>query len=82
MREIKKDDGCPQDVIDFLNQICQRHILSDAGQRLYAANLARIYALAEEDVKLGNQAFPDARYSDFLLVSGAGAASGSSKTIN
>ena len=79
MQEIKKEQACPQHVVDFLNQICQRQMLSDAAQRLYAANMARIYALAEEDVKNGDQSFPPPQHSDFLLAHGAGDTAG---TIN
>lgn len=75
MREIKKEDACPQHVIDFLNQICQRRMLSDAAQRLYAANMARIYALAEDDVHMGDVPFPAADKSDFLALPGQGARS-------
>lgn len=78
MRELRDDDAYPEQVLDFLNQVCQRKMLSDAGQRLYAANLARIYALAEEDVKAGNHAFPDAQHAELIL----GIDGSHSKTIN
>ncbi len=67
MEEFKEDKAYPADVVAFLNQICQRHFLSDAGQKLYAANIARIYALAEEDVKNGNQPFSKPMHADFLV---------------
>ncbi len=57
----------PEHVIDFLRDICNRQMISEVGQRLYAANLARIYALAEEDVKRGNEPFPAVADSDFIL---------------
>jgi hypothetical protein len=68
MREIKHESARPQHVIDFLNQVCSRRILSDAGQKLYAANMARIFALAEEDVKDGDEPFPHSEQSEFLRV--------------
>jgi hypothetical protein len=77
MQEISKRNARPQYVIDFLNQICQRKLLSDAGQKLYGANLARIYALAQEAIKAGDEIFPPAEHSDFFI---AGKESGASKT--
>ena len=79
MAEIGTKIARPEHVIDFLNQICQRKFLSDAGQRLYAANLARIYALAEADLEVGNEAYPEAQYSDFLLAHKRGE---TSKSVN
>lgn len=61
------DHGKPSHVVDFLNQICTRRFLSDAGQKLYAANLARIYTLAEADLENGNQDFPESKLADFIL---------------
>ncbi|MCK5285293.1 MAG: hypothetical protein KAJ86_06890 [Alphaproteobacteria bacterium] len=83
IQELKDDDAHPQQIIAFLNQVCQRKFLSNTGQRLYSANLARIYTLAEEDFKNGNHAFPKPEHSDFLIAYGAGNTdSSSSKTIN
>ncbi len=67
--EFCSDHGKPSHVIDFLNQICQRRFLSDAGQTLYAANLIRIYTLAEEDLQNGDQEFPKSNLADFTLGS-------------
>ena len=67
MEEFKEDKSFPSDVVRFLDQICQRRFLTDAGQKLYAANLGRILALAEEDVKNGDEAFPLSAYAEFLI---------------
>lgn len=80
MREIGTKHARPQHVIDFLNQICQRKFLSDAAQRLYAGNLARIYALAQADVQAGDELYPEPDHADFLLTFGA--RDGAPKTIN
>ncbi|HCQ70996.1 MAG: hypothetical protein CL570_02980 [Alphaproteobacteria bacterium] len=45
----------PQHIVGFLKHICQRKVLSDAAQKIYAANLARIYARAEQDTENGNE---------------------------
>lgn len=58
-QEIGADKPRPRQVLDFLNHICQRQMLSIAGQELYGANLARIYALTEEDVRQGNKPYGD-----------------------
>lgn len=79
MREIGTKQARPQHVLDFLDQICKRQFLSDAGQRLYAGNLARIYARAEQEVEEGDHIFPAAEHSDFILPHARGE---SSKTIN
>jgi len=68
MEEFKGAKAHPSDVITFLNQICQRRFLSDAGQKLFAANIARIYALAESDVESGNEAYPSSDHADFTLL--------------
>ena len=65
MEEYREEPAYPDQVIDFLNQICQRRFLSDVGQKLYAANMGRIYALAEKDMKDGNDAYPLAVHADF-----------------
>lgn len=67
IHEISGQQARPADVINFLDEICERKMLSDAGQQLYASNLARIYVLAEEDAKIGNDPYPEGEYSDFLL---------------
>lgn len=81
MRELRGSEAYPEHVIDFLNQVCQRKMLSDAGQKLYAANLARIYALAQEDMRQGNHSFPDAAHCD-LILSAKGCDINASKTLN
>lgn len=65
--EISDGEALPQHVLDFLKDICNRQMLSEVGQQLYAANMARIYALAEDDVKNGNKPFPEIARSDFIL---------------
>lgn len=78
-REVCDDDATPEHVVQFLDKICQRKMLSDAGQKLFGANLARIYALAEDDVSKGNEAFPKPDFAEFIV----GAAQATSpKTIN
>jgi len=59
----------PSDIIAFLNQICQRRFLSHAGQELYAANMARILALAEEDLAAGDHEFDS---PDFAVLPRSG----------
>ena len=78
--EIGGGDGYPAQVLDFLNKVCQRQFLSDAGQKLFGANLARIYALAEEDDQNGNAAYPKAMHTDFIL--GQAVKNQTSKTLN
>lgn len=81
MREFKDDTAHPSNVVDFLKQICQRAMLSEAAQKLYAANLARIYTLAEDEMNAGDPAYPDAEHADFLIGHKSGGNSGT-KTIN
>lgn len=64
--EICEDAARPRHVIDFIKNICQRHFLSDAGQRLYGANMARIFAQLETDEASGNITFGDVETSLFL----------------
>lgn len=66
MEEVGATEPRPQHVVSFLDQICQRRFLSDAGQKIYAANMARIFALAEQDAKNGNHAFPPSDEAVFL----------------
>ena len=47
-------------------------MLSEVGQQLFAANLARIYALAEEDYKAGNETYPALEKSNFVLGAKSG----------
>lgn len=80
--EIGESEARPQHVVDFLNDVCQRRMLSDAGQQLYAANMARIFALAEEDIKNGNQVLPAPEHSGFILGTVAATDQSGQKTIN
>ncbi len=79
MEEVGSNEARPAHVLSFLEKVCQRRFLSDAGQKLFGANLARIYALAEEADQNGNEAFPKPQHTDFIL--GANEQS-DSKTIN
>lgn len=80
-KEVGHKDSSPQDILDFLRDVCQRQMLSDAGQELYAGNMARIYALAEKDVKEGNSVLPEIEYADLIRVTASNSRS-DSKTIN
>lgn len=80
MEEIGSDDARPSHVLDFLDKVCQRRFLSDAGQELFGANLARIVALSEEADQAGNEAFPKADHTSFILASSV--ARNTSKTLN
>lgn len=63
--EIGQSEARPHHILNFLDQICQRRFLSHAGQELYAANLARIYALAEEDQAAGDAPFEKTELPSF-----------------
>lgn len=67
MQEIGTAAARPLQIINFLNEICGRQMLTEVSQQLFAANLARIYALAEEDLRNGNLPYPRPEYSDFIL---------------
>ena len=73
------DQGKPSHAIDFFKQICNRRFLSDAGQKLYAANMARIYTLAEDDLNNGDEPYPKAEHADFIIGQGG---TTHTKTIN
>lgn len=79
MEEFKGDKAYPSQVVDFLEQVCQRRFLSDAGQKLYAANMARIYALADQDAKDGDEPFSPSNLSQFVLPKSADS---DNKTLN
>lgn len=66
MLEVSDGVARPENVINFLNDICNRQMLSEVGQQLFAANLARIYALAEDDFRAGNHPYPPLEKSDFI----------------
>lgn len=53
-QETGAEDARPSHVLAFLEQVCQRQFLGAAAQKLYSANMARIYALAEQDVRAGD----------------------------
>jgi hypothetical protein len=78
-REIGEEHARPSHIIEFLDTVCQQRMLSEAAQKLYAANMARIHALAENDVNNGNEPLPRPEHSD-LIVNAAGERG--SKTVN
>lgn len=80
-KEVCDDEARPHHIVDFLHNICQRSMLSEAAQKLYAANLARTLILAEEAVKNGDEPFPAPEHSDFILGV-AKKNSGQSRVIN
>lgn len=80
--EIADGEALPQHVLDFLKDICNRQMLSEVGQQLFAANMARIYALAEDDVRNGNKPFPEIARSDFILGIQSSDYTGGSKSVN
>lgn len=71
--EYKMPEALPQHIINFMRDVCGRQFISDAGQRLYAANMARIFALAQKDVDDGNLPLPDSHHADLVLGAGFGA---------
>ena len=73
------EEARPSHIVEFLDTVCQKRMLSDAAQKLYAANMARIYALAAEDVKNGNQPLPKPEYADLIVQKSGGS---THKTIN
>lgn len=79
-KEHKLPPARPQHVIAFLKNICQRKFLSDAGQKLYAANLARIYARAQHAMESGNEKLGTEETSAFIL--NLDSDKGQPKTIN
>lgn len=76
--EVCEDGACPQHVVDFLNNICQRQFLSEAGQRLFGANMARILAQAEDNAQDGNEEYCGKALKENLLQS----ANSPEKSIN
>lgn len=81
-REMDEPQAFPRDVVGFLRDVCQRAMISDAGKKLFAANMARVLALAERDLADGNRAYPQPEYSEFLSLHNHLVADGSGKTIN
>lgn len=70
--EVCEDDARPQHVVDFIDNICKREFLTDASQRLFGANLARIYAQASEAAKNGNESFGTITNNALLALAAAG----------
>lgn len=80
-REMGAQQAYPKDIMDFLTQICQQQMLTQAGQGLFGNNMTRISDMAEKEINDGNHAFPQPEYSDFLLFHGL-KTDGPGKTIN
>ncbi len=76
------EQAFPRDVVGFLRDVCQRAMISDAGKKLFSANMARVLALAERDFADGNRAYPQPEHSEFLSLHGHLAMDGPGKTIN
>ena len=57
-QEIGEKEARPEHILEFINNICQRQALSDAGQKLYSENMKNIIAQAEKDIEAGNKPFP------------------------
>jgi hypothetical protein len=66
-RETGEENAFPQDVADFIDDICRCTMLSEAGQKLFGANVAHISTQAEREIREGNHAYPKPEYSEFLL---------------
>lgn len=81
-REIGKESAHPHLVIDFLEKVCERRMLSHAAQKLFAANMARVYILAQEDLESGNQAYPQPEHSNFILNIATDEGDSVNRTIN
>jgi hypothetical protein len=81
-REMGERQAFPKDVANFLRDVCQREMISDAGKKLFAANMARVLALAERDVAEGNRAYPQPESAEFLSLHAHTATGNSTKTIN
>jgi len=82
-KEIKQPEAKPSSIIEFINTICERQVLSSAGQQLYSTNMARIMVLANKGIEDGDAAFPDPEHATFLLTHDTIAADDSSdRTIN
>ncbi len=67
-KEACGDEGTPQHVVDFIETVCHQQFLSDSGQRLYGANLARIYAKAQDDAENGDLPFMPKVMTDGEIV--------------
>ncbi|MCB1652194.1 MAG: hypothetical protein KDI46_09085 [Alphaproteobacteria bacterium] len=78
--EIGASDARPEHVLDFLERICQRGFLSNAGQQLFGPNVARVYALSEQAMRQGNEPFPAPEHTDFILSFGRGDSSSAGRS--
>ena len=66
-KEIGKNQAKPEHVLEFIDSICERQVISDAGQKLYAKNMEKIIEQAEKDIESGNHPFPPPEETAFIL---------------
>ena len=66
MDEYRRDHAYPEDVVNFLEQICDCCFLTEVGKVLYQQNIEHIYACAKADFENGNKPYPTAQASDYL----------------
>ncbi len=64
--EVGPDKARPTHVIEFLDRICQKQMLSEAGKKLYARNLEAIYFRTKEAIEEGDLPYKRPENSDFL----------------
>lgn len=65
--EICADEARPQHIIDFMDNICQRQFVTNAGQNLFGANFAKIYAQVKGGISQGNHGFGTTSKNPFIL---------------
>jgi len=65
--EMGRTDPRPSDIMHFLDQVCHRGFLSEAGKRRFDANIARIYALAEDAALNGDDPLSSKEHCNFIL---------------
>lgn len=64
--EVGPDKARPTHVIEFLDRICQKQMLSEAGKKIFAENFEAIYVRTKEAVEEGNIPYKRPEKSDFL----------------
>lgn len=67
--EIGKDEARPENILEFIEIICNRQVLSEAGKKLYSQNMANIIKKAEQAIEEGNHPFPQPEKTPFVLGS-------------
>jgi len=65
-KEIGETEARPEHILEFIDNICQRQVLSDAGKKLYAENMKNITQQAEQDIAAGNTPFPPPEKTTFI----------------